>query len=238
MDAEHNCYCNARLEYINQPVNFELFMTSPHLDILKKGFTMKNQISTFRFPFSLALILLASLSTSSAVESLADDKLASDSQRSLAISHAELEFTKLANCFAAGLDALGVGDLEAGTKELNSCFTEDAKFVFEFPPAFQAMNFSAESPSALAKLGLEGFQNFGFVRTQHHVSNVVVEKTGRSTAIMKSYISAAHVFSDESVLNVTGRFVDDVQLIHGKWKVKRRHAFATSLTHLPALSLP
>jgi SnoaL-like protein len=202
---------------------------------------MKNQISTFRFPFSLALILLASLSTSSAVESLADDNLASDSQRSLAISHAELEFTKLANCFAAGLDALGVGDLEAGTKELNSCFTEDAKFVFEFPPAFQAMNFSnfsAASPSALAKLTLEGFQNFGFVRTQHHVSNVLVEKTGLSTAIMRSYISAVHVFPDESVLNATTRYVDDVQLIHGKWKVKRRHAFVTSITQLPALLLP
>src|SRR5215831_15941836 len=90
---------------------------------------------------------------------------------------------------------------------------------------------SAELP---AQTAIEFYGKFGFTRTQHMVTNVVVQRTGETTAIMRSYALAIHVYPDESVWNATVKYLDDVHYSNGQWKFVHRRVTLTSLTTAPA----
>jgi hypothetical protein len=91
--------------------------------------------------------------------------------------------------------------------------------------------------AGLAQVAIEFYRHFGFTRTQHMVTNVVVQRTGATTAVMRSYALAIHAYPDERVWNVTVKYLDDVRYIDGHWKFAHRQVTLTSLTHLPAFSL-
>src|SRR5262249_4905393 len=145
--------------------------------------------------------------------------------------------TQVAYCYSTGLDLIALGDVQAGTNELHACFTDDAEVVYDFPPAFEALKFKATGgPEGLAQAVVGIYQTLHIIRTQHMVTNVVVQRTGETTATMRSYITAAHMHPDERVLNATAKYLDDVRYIDGQWKIAYRQVTITSLTHLPAFS--
>ncbi|MEM9489638.1 MAG: nuclear transport factor 2 family protein, partial [Myxococcota bacterium] len=144
--------------------------------------------------------------------------------------HMSLALNNMAICYATGLDALGVGDLTAGSDQLAECFTADAQFALEAPADYAALEFTASSPVEFAQIVAGNFEALGLIRTQHQSGNAVIDRTGKHTAVMTSYVTAVHVFADESVLNITARYVDDVVRIGGKWMIAKRDIAATSLT--------
>ena len=86
----------------------------------------------------------------------------------------------------------------------------------------------------MAHTASELYRKFGFTRTQHMVTNVVVQRTGETTAIMRSYALAIHAYPDESVLNATVKYLDDAHYSNGQWKFVHRRVILTSFTKAPA----
>ena len=86
----------------------------------------------------------------------------------------------------------------------------------------------------MAQTAIELYGKFGFTRTQHMVPNVVVQRTRETTAIMRSYALATHAYPDESVLNATVKYLDDVHYSNGQWKFAHRRITLTSFTKAPA----
>jgi hypothetical protein len=127
------------------------------------------------------------------------------------------------------------GDTEAVAEQFRKCFTDDAVNVFEFPPAWDYLNVTVTGgPQAFAQFGAQLFQSLGVTRTQHMVGNVVVKRTGATTAVMRSYVFATQVYPDESVFHTTATYLDDVRLINGHWKIAHRVSTVTSFSEAPA----
>jgi SnoaL-like domain len=145
------------------------------------------------------------------------------------------ELTQLMYCYATGVDLAGAGDGAAAAQQLRTCFTDDAESVYEFPSRWAHLNFTVTGGGVgLAQTAIEFYGKFGFTRTQHMVTNVVVQRTGETTAIMRSYALAIHAYPDESVWNATVKYLDDVHYINGQWKFVHRRVTLTSLTTAPA----
>jgi hypothetical protein len=145
------------------------------------------------------------------------------------------EFEQLMYCYATAADLAGAGEGEASVQQGRSCFTDDAVLVVEFPPAWAYLNVTVTGgPQAFTQAAIQFYQAFGFTRTQHMVGNVVVQRTGATTAVMRSYISAVHVYPDESVLATTAMTLDGVRFINGHWKIEHKVETLTSLTQAPA----
>jgi SnoaL-like domain len=132
---------------------------------------------------------------------------------------------------------IGGGNLQAGTDELRSCFANNAEFVYTLPPKYAALSFAVTGPEAFARHVAGLYQANGFVRTQHFVTNLRMERTGGNTAIIRGYLSAIHVFPDERVFFATATYVDTVHRLNGQWKIVRRDEPLTSLTLLPEFPL-
>ena len=185
----------------------------------------------------LLCVLLHSLSACAPIRGVAPDAQADTAplQVTPSLQH---ELMQLMYCYATGVDLAGAGDGEAAAQQLRSCFTDAAESVYEFPPAWAHLNFTATGGGAgLAQVAIEFYRHFGFTRTQHMVTNVVVQRTGATTAVMRSYALAIHAYPDERVWNVTVKYLDDVRYIDGHWKFAHRQVTLTSLTHLPAFSV-
>ncbi len=80
----------------------------------------------------------------------------------------------------------------------------------------------------------ELYRSNGFVRTQHQVSNVTIEKTGQDTATVRAYLIAVHAFPDERVFFATGKYVDVVERVNEQWKIVHRDEPITSCALLEA----
>jgi hypothetical protein len=132
---------------------------------------------------------------------------------------------------------IGGGHLQAGTDALHACFAHNAEFVYTFPPQYAALSFAVTGPEAFAQHVAKLYQANGFVRTQHFVTNLRLERTGRNIAIIRGSLSAIHVFPDERVFFATGTYVDTVRHRNGQWKIVHRDEPLTSLTLLPAFPI-
>lgn len=162
---------------------------------------------------------------------------AADSTPLQMTSGLHLELTALAICYCTGIDLIGSGHLQAGTDEILSCFANNAEFVYMFPPKYAALSFTVTGPEAFARHVAKLYQDNGFVRTQHMVTNLRMARTGENTAIMRGSLSAVHVFPDERVFFATATYVDTVHRLNGQWKIVHRDEPLTSLTLLPAFPI-
>ena len=182
----------------------------------------------------LLCVLLSCLSACTPVRGVTPDAH-TDPATLQGTSSLQHELTQLMYCYATGVDLAGAGDGAAAAQQLRSCFTDDAESVYEFPPMWAHLNFTVTGGGAgLAQTAIEFYGKFGFTRTQHMVTNVVVQRTGETTAIMRSYALAIHAYPDESVWNATVKYLDDVHYINGQWKFAHRRVTLTSLTKAPA----
>lgn len=195
---------------------------------------MKN----FTHTLSLPLILSATLAACAATDELGAEAEATTEAELAATPAVQLALSGLAVSYATALDAIGDGDLDRGTAILRRVLAPEAEVAFVFPPGYEALSFGAVGPDELGLTVQGAFQAFGFIRTQHHVTNVAVEQTSSTAASMTSYITAPHVFADNSSLNITVRFRDQVRLRNNRWVIVKRDASITSLTTEPAFVPP
>ena len=164
-----------------------------------------------------------------------EESASGDGARSLQVTPSfQLELTALANGYCTGIDLIGAGDLPAGIAELRVWFADHARFVYTFPPKYAALNFDVTGPKAFARVVNELYRSNGFVRTQHQVSNVRIERTGQDTATVRAYLVAVHAFPDERVFFATGKYVDVVERVNGQWKIVYRDEPITSCALLEA----
>ena len=164
-----------------------------------------------------------------------DAAASSDGSHSLQVTPSfYLELTALANGYCTGIDLIGAGDMPAGIVELRVWFADHARFVYTFPPKYAALNFDVTGPQAFAQVVNDLYRANGFVRTQHQVSNVRIERTGQDTATVRAYLIAVHMFPDERVFFATGKYVDAVERVNGQWKIVHRDEPITSCALLEA----
>jgi len=98
--------------------------------------------------------------------------------------------------------------------ELANLFVDDCEVVY-------GPNFGAVGKAAYAKT-LEGIGTY-FVCTSHHVSNVVIDFSGRDEAHVRSIVMAWHRYTRERPdSTVYGQYHDVVVRVGGKWMFKRR----------------
>jgi SnoaL-like domain len=192
---------------------------------------------------SLPLILIAAFTTLAACAPSSADELGAPAEGMTASALAappqlQLTLAGLATTYATALDAIGDGDLDTGTQLLRGVFAPEAEAWFEFPPGYEALSFGATGPDGVAQAVAGAFRAFGFVRTQHHVTNVTALRTAPAAAVMTSYITAPHVFADNSVLVITARFRDEVRLRGDRWVIIQRDVAVTSLTKQAAFTPP
>jgi hypothetical protein len=121
------------------------------------------------------------------------------------------------SCYPFGLDQIGRGDVAAGVQEWKTCFAPDFKFWvflgFGQPTECPGPRCDLEGATSIDKraaLARRIYQNAGYVRTSHQLSNQTVSFTGPDTVHIKSYISAWHIKNDGSI--VTGVGVWEVDL--------------------------
>src|SRR4029450_5225122 len=158
-----------------------------------------------------------------------DESASGDGSRSLQVTPSfHRELTALANGYCTGIDLIGAGDLPAGIKDLRLWFADHARFVYTFPPKYAALNFDVTGPQDFARVVNEPYRVNGFVRTQHQVSNVRIERTGQDTATIRAYLIAVHLFPDEPVFFATGKYVDAVERVNGRWRIVQRGEPITS----------
>jgi SnoaL-like domain len=164
-----------------------------------------------------------------------DASASGDGSRALQVPPSfHLELTALANGYCTGIDLIGAGDMPAGIEELRLWFADHVRFVYTFPPKYATLNFDVTGPQAFARVVNELYRANGFVRTQHQVSNVRIERTGQDTATVRAYLVAVHVFPDERVFFATGKYVDAIERINGQWKIVHRDEPITSCALLEA----
>jgi hypothetical protein len=153
---------------------------------------------------------------------------------------AQMEIGALAARYAAGVDAIGRGNVEEGRQILRTCFTDDV--VFE---SFLPLH-DPNAPAAFSFIGLDafadgasaGFSFWGYTATQHHVGNVQVTVQG-NTATMKSYITAFHVLDWSSSGDLaTGTYIDQVVHTPAGWRIAHRSLHATSFLRLLGAPVP
>jgi hypothetical protein len=140
-------------------------------------------------------------------------------------------------CYAVGADLVGAGDVAGAKSVLSKCYSDDMVFEAVMPKAYESLNFVATG-------GAEGFvnaanqiyRNLQFTRTQHLISNVVIDKTGPHSALVHSSATAVHVYPDEHTFNATLKFEDQFERIKGVWKMTHRTMTVTSATQSAAWS--
>jgi hypothetical protein len=128
------------------------------------------------------------------------------------------ELTNLAGCYADGIDAIGRGNVDAGTEKWKQCFSEDVKFTLSFGKF--TMTCPGEKCSLPASMtGLERrvvlarrtFEGSGYVETSHHLTSLTVTQANAANAVVRGHLQAWHHRKD-------GAFVVGL----GTWEVKAR----------------
>jgi hypothetical protein len=138
-------------------------------------------------------------------------------------------------CFSVGADLVGAGDLPGARDTLRRCFTDDMSVTAVMPPAYSALNFqTAGGADGFVDVASQIYRQMHFVRTQHLITNIVIEKTGPHTAIARSGALAVHTYQDEHVFNATIKFVDDFKRVGGAWKITHRTMTLVSVSQAPA----
>ena len=95
--------------------------------------------------------------------------------------------------------------------EFADLFTEDC--VFEEGPAAHGR---AHVRAKVRKLLLM------FESLSHHLSNIRVNVTSENTAKATSYIYAWHQMLDGGQLEIWGRYIDELKIEDGRWKIDHR----------------
>ncbi|HWI73936.1 MAG TPA: nuclear transport factor 2 family protein [Baekduia sp.] len=115
-------------------------------------------------------------------------------------------------------------------QELADLFVDDCEVIY-------GPGFGAEGKEAYLKT-LDGIGTF-FVATSHHVSNVVIDFTSDTEATVRSTLYAWHRYTrDRPDGHVWGQYHDEVALVDGRWKFKRRELRAAGTQDFHAKTLP
>jgi len=193
-------------------------------------------MKTLTYTLSLPLILFATLAACAPTDG---DELGMETEEATSSALAvtpqlQLSLSRLAISYGTALDAIGDGNLDRGQTLLRGVIAPEGTASFAFPPGYEALDFSTTGPDQLAQAVANTFHALGFVRTQHHVTNIAVDRTSTTTAVMTSYITAPHVFANNDVLDITARFRDEVRYRDDHWLIVRRDVTVTSLTRATA----
>lgn len=134
-----------------------------------------------------------------------------------------LVIEQLAYCYASGTDAIGRGDVAAGTAIYNKCFTPNAVFEASFanPDPDAPPDFVATGPGNWATVVNNQFTSQGYVATQHLMSNAQID-LHLNTATMSTYLSATHVIDPSASIDLAnGPYLFDVVRTPNGWRITR-----------------
>jgi len=165
----------------------------------------------------LLCVLLPSLSACAPIRDVAPDAQADTAplQVTPGLQH---ELTQLIYCYAPALDLAGRATVKPQPALRSASPTTPSPCTSSTCMGTSELHSNGRW-GGLAQVAIEFYRNFGFTRTQHMVTNVVVQRTGGTTAVMRSYALAIHAYPDERVWNVTVKYLDDVRYIDGRWKL-------------------
>jgi hypothetical protein len=133
----------------------------------------------------------------------------------------ELEIARIPVHFARGVDTLaGSPNTDAALACLRKGFTEDCRFEYLQP----------NGAMFTERTGLVDFTGFGhsfmhdkqYRRTQHLVSNLLIEEVDAERVTVESSVVARHVLADNSQDIALATFTDEVTRVGGRWLCRHR----------------
>jgi hypothetical protein len=138
--------------------------------------------------------------------------------------------------YGAAVDILGNnpqpadGPDEALTRaaaKMAMALTPDAQLtIYLAGPSGPAAPFGTGGPESVAQAVREYFTAYGYVGTQHPVSNVRIAFTGADAAVMTCDIPCYHWLADNRMLLAPVSYFDEVVRHEGVWKIAKRSIYA------------
>ena len=117
--------------------------------------------------------------------------------------------------------------LARATAKMAEALTPDARLtIYLAGPSGPAAPFGTGGPESVAKAVREYFTAYGYVGTQHPVSNVRIAFTGDDSAIMTCDIPCYHWLADQRMLLAPVTYYDEVVRRDGVWKIATRSIYA------------
>jgi hypothetical protein len=105
--------------------------------------------------------------------------------------------------------------------------TPDAQLtIYLAGPSGPAAPFGTGGPESVAQAVREYFTAYGYVGTQHPVSNVRIAFTGADAAVMTCDIPCYHWLADNRMLLAPVSYFDEVVRHEGVWKIAKRSIYA------------
>jgi hypothetical protein len=137
------------------------------------------------------------------------------------------ELNNLAACYTEGIDAIGVGQVDAGTAIWRGCFAEDLKFELHFGATFSVICPSDKCPLPAAMSGLAKrvalakgtFDRSGFVATSHHLTSLGIEQPSADAAHIKVHLQAWHVRKDGATVLGLGTWSVEARRTSAGWRI-------------------
>lgn len=147
-----------------------------------------------------------------------------------------LAIADAAYIYGAAVDILGNNPAPAhgpddalaqAAAKMAQALTPDAKLtIYLAGPSGPAQAFGEGGPQSVAAAVRAYFTAYGYVGTQHPVSNVRVSFTGEDSAIMTCDIPCYHWLADQRMLLAPVTYYDTVVRVDGLWKIATRSIYA------------
>jgi hypothetical protein len=137
--------------------------------------------------------------------------------------------------YGAAVDILGNNTVAGGDDEtlaratatMTQALTSDAQLrLFLAGPTGPSQPMGSGGASGCAEAVRAYFAAYGYVGTQHPVSNVRVAFTGADTATGTSQIPCFHWLADGRMLLAPVRYLDEFRRVEGIWKISKRDVLA------------
>lgn len=117
--------------------------------------------------------------------------------------------------------------LDRAAAKMAEALTPDAQLtIYLAGPNGPAQPFGDGGPDSVARAVRAYFAAYGYVGTQHPVSNVRIAFTGEDSAIMTCDIPCYHWLADQRMLLAPVTYYDEVVRHAGVWKIARRSIYA------------
>jgi len=137
------------------------------------------------------------------------------------------ELNNLAACYTEGIDAIGAGNVEAGTAKWRQCFSEDVKFSLSFGAAFSMTCPGEKCPFPPAMNGLARrvalargtYERAAYVATSHHLTSLGIEQPSADVAVIKAHLQAWHMRKDGAAVLGLGTWQVEAHRTAAGWRI-------------------
>ncbi|HTP72648.1 MAG TPA: nuclear transport factor 2 family protein [Burkholderiaceae bacterium] len=137
------------------------------------------------------------------------------------------DLTALATCYVDGIDAIGVGKVDAGSERWRQCFSDELKFSLSFGSTFSMTCPGEKCPfpptmngfARRVALAKGTFERAGYVATSHHITSLGIEQSAPDAATVRGHLQAWHLRKDGATVVGLGTWQVQARKTPSGWRI-------------------